>query len=136
MNKVNLAVLILSISGLMFSGYLSSYKILNQSCALGESCPYFMGLPACYFGFIMYFTLTIFSAALVTKLIKKKWAISIILIVSFIGILFSGYFTLLEIPVLLESGIKVYTLGLPTCAFGLILYTLIFSLVFFKKFHK
>lgn len=136
MARFKYIIFALSICGFIFSGYLSAYKIINNNCALGESCPYFFGLPACYIGFVMYLTLTIFSAAWVTKLIKEKLALSIILIISCIGILFSGYFTLLELPVLFTRGITTYALVLPTCAFGLIFYTLIFILVLIRKYNR
>jgi len=136
MNKINYIILIFSIGGLLFAGYLSSYKFFNKVCALGETCPNFLGQPACYFGFIMYFALTAISAALVTKLIKEKLALNLILAVSFLGILFAGYFTLFELPVLFRDGIGAYALVLPTCALGLIFYVAIFSLTAYKRFNK
>jgi uncharacterized membrane protein len=136
MARIKYIILVLSICGFIFSGYLSAYKIVNKSCALGESCPYFMGIPACYFGFIMFLTLTVLSAAWVTKVIKEKWARGLILIVSFLGILFSGYFTSQELPVLFTNGVRTYALGLPTCAFGLIFYVSIFTLALLKKYKR
>jgi hypothetical protein len=49
-----------------------------------------------------------------------------LLSVSFLGILFAGYVTFGELPVLFAQGLSVYMLGLPTCALGRIFYIAIF----------
>ena|SRR3989344_183389 len=130
------SIFIFSVAGLLFAGYLSGIKFFSGSCALGESCPYFMGYPACYFGFIMYASLTVLSGLMLWKKIKLTQALSGITIVSFLGILFAGYFTLQELPVLFEQGLSAYVLGLPTCALGLIFYITIFKLSIFARFKK
>lgn len=122
------AILILSIAGLIFAGYLSSVKFFSGSCALGEGCPYFLGYPACYFGFTMYLLLTIFALILVFGK-DSSIAIRPIKLVSFLGILFAGSFTLGELPLLFDKGFDAFALGLPTCALGLIFYVAIFGLV-------
>ena len=60
------------------------------------------------------------------KIISEKVASKIIAVVSFVGILFAGRFVVPEIEKLLSGIHKVYTLGLPTCTYGLIFYILIF----------
>jgi hypothetical protein len=125
-------ILIFSICGLLFAGYLSGVKFFSGSCALGEGCPYFLGYPACYYGFIMYLFLSIFSLILVFGK-DQNIAIRPIRTVSFLGILFAGYFTLGELPVLFEKGLTAFALGLPTCALGLIFYVAIFLLTFKTK---
>ena len=119
-------LLILSLGGLAFSGYLSAVKLFTKTCAFNESCPYFLGYPACYYGFTMYLLLTIFSALMVTDKLEIKKSLMSIGVVSFLGVIFAGYFTFKELPVMLEKGLKAYILGLPTCALGLIFYTAIF----------
>ncbi len=121
------SILILSLVGLLFAGYLSGVKFFSGTCALGEGCPFFLGYPACYFGFAMYLLLTLFSLILV---FGKDGSIAIrpIKLVSLLGILFAGYFTLGELPRLFEQGLSAYVLGLPTCALGLIFYITIFIL--------
>ena len=136
MKNLDKVIFFLSIAGLTFSGYLSFYKLINQECALNETCPYFLGFPACYYGFVMYIAITILAATLVFKQLKKVKALNYILIVSGMGILFSGYFTLPELPILFEKGLSAYALVLPTCALGLIFYILIFSLSAILKFKK
>lgn len=133
MKYLDRVILLLSIAGLLFAGYLSTYKLFTSSCALNEPCPYFLGLPACYFGFVMYLALALLSGALVFKKLKEKLALNLILFVSVLGILFAGYFTLGELPVFFEKGFSAYVLGLPTCALGLIFYVLIFCLSSYKR---
>ena len=134
--KIDKIILILGIGGLLFAGYLSSYKFFNNVCALNETCPYFLGYPACYFGFAMYLAITFFAALWVFKKIKEKQALNVILTVSFLGILFAGYYSLIELPLLFANGFSAYVLGLPTCALGLIFYISIFSLARYKKLNK
>ena len=118
----------LGLAGLLFSGYLSTLKFFTSTCAFNEPCPYFLGYPACYFGFGMF--LIIFLSALLgfLKKIPEKVMSNIITTVSAIGILFAGYFTIPEIGKLLSGAKTGYTLGLPTCAYGLIFYVIIFIL--------
>lgn len=115
----------LSLGGVLFSGYLSGVKFFTSSCALKESCPFFLGYPACYYGFAMYLTLFIFSVLLLRGGGAEVWTRRILL-VSGLGILFSGYFTLGELPVLWNEGIATFVLGLPTCAWGLLMYIAVF----------
>jgi len=121
---MKLYIFVISLLGLLFSGFLSLYKIFNKSCAFGESCPSFLGYPACYFGFAMYLMLAILSYLLLGR--SEKLALKGIIMVSLMGIFFAGYFTLNELPVLFEKGFSAYFFGLPTCALGLIFYFLIF----------
>lgn len=55
MNK-NLAlkiILVISICGILFSGYLSYGELIQKVCPLG-GCSYVLGMPACVYGFFMY----------------------------------------------------------------------------------
>ena len=124
-------VLFLGLAGVIFSGYLSAVKLFTTACALNESCPYFLGLPACYYGFVMF--LTIFSAAVLSffKFISIRSLALASIFVSFLGILFAGYFTVPEIGNLLSGAGTRYTLGLSSCAYGLIFYILVFTLSLF-----
>lgn len=121
-------VLILSIAGLLFSGYLSGVKLVSNTCALGETCPFFLGVPACYFGFALYLTLTILSVFWVSR--KSARIAKSLMVVSGIGILFAGYFTGKELPLLIQDGLGAFTLGLPTCAWGMLFFVAIYVLTF------
>jgi len=75
----------------------------------------------------MFAVITLVAAWRVFGKVNEKLALTALLTVSFMGILFAGYFTLGEIPLLLEQGFSSYVFGLPTCALGLIFYLLIFA---------
>jgi hypothetical protein len=126
---------ILSIGGILFSGYLSGVKLFTEGCAFNESCPYFLGYPACYYGFVMFLLLTIFSYMLFFGKSTLSKGSKNMMLVSFLGILFAGYFTFRELPVLFEKGLSEYVLGLPTCALGLLFYLIIFFISYsvYKK---
>lgn len=128
--KIEWALLSVGIAGSLFSGYLSAVKFFTERCAFNEGCPYFLGYPACYFGFVMFATIMIFAGLHVFHYFDGKKANEIVFIVSILGILFAGYFTLGELPVLFDQGLGAYILGLPTCALGLIFYVIVFVLSF------
>ena len=44
----------IAIVGLIFSGYLSYVEIVQQTCALGNTCSKVLSIPACVYGFFMY----------------------------------------------------------------------------------
>lgn len=132
MKKVFLA---LSFAGVVFAGYLSSVKFFSKTCAFGESCPYFLGYPACYFGLGMFLALFIIALLWNREAIQKLNALMLTMIISLAGILFAGYFTLQELPILFEKGLSAYVLGLPTCALGLIFYITIF-IVSWRTYQK
>lgn len=129
--KIKKILLALSVGGVLFSGYLSAVKFFSKVCALHESCAYFLGYPACYYGFIMFLLLLVFNLLLLTGKMAEKTASRFVSVVSFAGILFAGYFTLSELPLLFARGFGAYFLGLPTCALGLIFYVVIFILSLF-----
>lgn len=133
-NNSKYAIYSLTLAGTLFSGFLSGVKLFTDNCALGETCPLFLGYPACYFGFILFFILFILSNFLVFRKTKSSETSKTILIVSFIGILFSGYYVVQEFIWFSINGFKWSQLGLPTCAYGLIFYMLVF--VFVLRYRK
>ena len=58
-------ILIISILGMLFSGYLSYGELVAKSCyatALGMgSCSVVVGIPACVYGFVMYLVVFVIS---------------------------------------------------------------------------
>ncbi len=56
--------------------------------------------------------------------------------VSFGGILFSGYFSAIQLPALMKNGFAAYTFGVPTCMLGLVMYMIIFATVMFGIAHR
>lgn len=126
--KILVWIFIFSFAGLLFAGYLSGVKFFTETCVFNESCPYFLGYPACYFGLVMYLALSVVSYLLVFGRLSLGRGLKLVTGISFIGILFAGYFTLLELPLLFSEGLGAYFFGLPTCALGLIFYVCIFIL--------
>lgn len=133
---INKLILTFSTAGLLFAGYMSSYKFFFKMCALNETCPIVFGVPACYYGFVMFLALFLLSVGLVSKKLSKNSALLGLIFVSLLGILFAGNLTLGELPLFFERGFRAYVLGLPTCALGLIFYVLIFLSSLFAKTRK
>lgn len=119
---------LLSLGGTLFAGYLTISKLMSDVCPFNEPCPYFLGYPACWYGLGLFSLL--FGASLL-GLTSKRNSTGIALFicgVSFIGILFAGSFVIREIIRAFEWGWPSYTLLLPTCAYGLIFYVILFVL--------
>lgn len=113
---------ILASAGLLFSGYLSAVKLLSGSCAFNESCPYFLGYPACWYGFAMYLVMFVTTGLGLFGKIGDKNIFTTDGIVSTLGILFAGSFVVQEI----ERSSITGTLGFSTCVYGLVFYVAIF----------
>ena len=113
----------LSLAGVLFSGYLSAVKFFTSTCAFNESCPYFLSYPACWFGFGMFLVLFISAIFSLVKPTSRYITKIIFTVVSLLGIIFAGQFVLPEIQGIASSD---YSLGLPTCVYGLVFYIIIF----------
>lgn len=126
MKRKVISLFVLASAGLLFSGYLSGVRLFSGSCAFNEPCPYFLGHPACWYGFTMY--LIMFVATGIALVYKKRSATAIMTdrVVSFIGILFAGNFVVQEIA---RSAVR-GALGFSTCVYGLIFYIAIFIISF------
>jgi len=128
-------VLILALAGTLFAGYLTLNKLITGTCAFNESCPYFLGYPACWYGLALFLAILITSAmGLYGKLAIRK-AAKVIIAVSSVGIIFAGSFVWQEISRWFTAGSTSYGLVLPTCVYGLVFYIalLITSVLFFRK---
>ncbi len=121
-SKYNKIIFFISLGGLLFSGYLSAVKLLTSTCAFNETCPYFLGYPTCFYGFLMFLLIFVASLLGMLKNARKEKAILVHVIVSIIGIMFAGYFVAHEINLTIGDSI----LGLPTCVYGFIFYVAIF----------
>lgn len=124
----NNALMWLSFAGLAFSGYLSGVKFFSGVCAFNEGCPFFLGYPACYFGFAMFLAMTLLTVSFAMGKLAEQKELLGVLLVSLLGILFAGYFTFRELPKLWNEGLGAYMLVLPTCALGLIFYVVMFTI--------
>jgi len=107
-------VLALAIIGTLFSGYLTS-QWFSGVCSGG--CSILWGYPTCLYGLVMY--LAILVAAIVA--LWKEKALRVVFWVSVAGMLFSLYFSVLElIPCQF-----CYWLGLPNCVYGFVMYAIL-----------
>ena len=126
MKNQKIVLTLISLVGMLFSGYLSLTKIIAGYCPLTEGCPLFLGYPACYTGFILFFTLFILSLLNKTKIIQT---------VSLVSIVFALYSTYIDLffPSC-PGGVCKYSLLIPTCIYGLVMYIAIF--IFSKNSSK
>src|SRR3989304_6589461 len=110
--------LVLTLGGVLFSGYLSFYKLLTGNCALNEPCPFFLGYPACWYGFAMFCVM--FLVVLVARVQNtvSRSPVRFVAAVSLLGIIFSGSFVWSDVQIWLASS-QSYTLILPSCVYGL-----------------
>ena len=118
----------LTLAGVIFSGYLSAVRLVTGSCAFNESCPFFLGYPACWYGFAMF--VSMFAVGLISYSgnLTSESAAKIIGGVSFLGTLFAGRFAWIEISSWLAPGNRGYALVLPTCVYGLTFYVAVLVL--------
>jgi hypothetical protein len=134
-NKFNFdwAILLFSLAGTLFSGYLTWTKLATGSCPIHESCPYFLGYPACIYGLIMFSILLILSAIVMLAKKKNQGINTAIKYISLAGVLFAGYFSVTELFFTkCAGGPCQYSFILPTCMYGLLFYTAVFILSLIK----
>lgn len=121
----------LSLAGVLFAGYLSAVRLITKECALNRPCPYFLGLPACWYGFGMFLVLFGASVLVPAGYLAAPAAMTVFLWTSSLGILFAGYFTLKEVFLWLRSKGTGKKLVLPSCAYGFFIFAIIFFLSFY-----
>ncbi len=130
------ASLALSAAGTAFAGYLSGVKLLTKGCAFDEPCPYFLGYPACYYGFAMFVALLAISLLGRVGKLEERKAAKGILAVAALGTVFAGRYVVEEAAGWFGAGgVALYGFGLPTCVYGLVFYIALLALsaAFLKK---
>ena len=120
------AATVLTLMGVLFSGYIVFSRLLTRKCAFGETCPLFLGKPACWYGFAMFSVMFITALLALTRVVNAVKAKRIILGISLIGIVFASQYAFPEFNLLFSGSAPHYQLGLPTCIWGFIFYILIF----------
>jgi hypothetical protein len=113
------AALGLSIAGTLFAGFLTFSSMVLKRCAFGEPCPRL-------FGFAFFLTLALLTAASVFKLMERKTADELIVIVAAGGTIFALRFALPEVAQIF--GGRHFAMGLPTCAWGGIFFIAVLTL--------
>jgi hypothetical protein len=127
------ALFILTLAGLSFSGYMSAVKIFTGTCAFNESCPYFLGYPACWYGFVMYLVMFVIAIMAIARKVADKAALTWTFVVSIIGVLFSGRFAVLE---MMNGRWIGGNLGFSTCVYGLVFFVAIAIVSGFRLFRR
>jgi hypothetical protein len=121
MKALIVLLFVLVSAGLLFSGYLSAVNLFSGTCAFNESCPYFLGYPACWYGFAMYLIMFLVTGLGLLGTSGAKNVFLVDAVVSICGIFFAGTFVVQEF---LRSRIT-GSLGISTCTYGLVFYVLI-----------
>lgn len=126
----------LALGGTLFAGYLSGIKLMTKGCAFDEPCPFFLGYPACYYGFVIFAALLALSLLGRAGRMHERKAASWILAVAALGTIFSGSFVVQEVAGWFSAGrVSLYGFGLPTCVYGLVFYValLVLSATYLRK---
>lgn len=121
------AITFFALIGTIFSGYLSYQKLFSNVCPLTEGCALLFGLPTCVYGFVLFFLTFILALSGMTSRIHFSQAIRFI---SLVAVLFTGYYAIYDLffaPLNLLNG-AVFTLFLPSCVYGFILFLTIYIL--------
>ena len=123
------------LAGAALSGYLSGVKLFNGTCALNESCSYFLGYPTCFFGFALFAGMLVITAYAIFIKVSKRWVVPANTVISALGTLFAGYFSAKILMNYFSTATLNYALVLPTCVYGFLFFfiVLILSLVALKK---
>jgi uncharacterized membrane protein len=116
-----------ALGGTAFAGYLTFFKYITGTCALGESCPYVLGLPACIYGFALFLAMAAVAVAALLRRIEDSWPERVIQTVGIAGTAFALWLTYQDLGPWLSSGGS-YTLILPSCFYGLIFYVVVLTL--------
>jgi uncharacterized membrane protein len=114
--KTSIVLLLVTIFGMAFSGYLTYGVLSANTCPLNGGCTKVFGYPSCMYGFTMYTVMMI--VVLLTLIEKVVFATGrkLVLIVSAVGMIFSGSLLVQEF---LNSS------PLTICAAGFSMFTLI-----------
>src|SRR5579883_2796109 len=119
--------MVLALAGVLFSGYMSAVKFMTSNCVFNEPCPMFLGYPACYFGFGLFLTMFLTTLNFLGRRCGVQAMRKVLRVVSLAGTLFAGSFVYQELLRYRTGGYQPGTLVLPTCAYGLIFFLLIFG---------
>ena len=114
--RTTLLLLVLTVFGMGFSGYLTAGVLLAASCPLNGGCTRVFGLPSCLYGLTMYTIMLILILLIRGRKVAFVTGRRLVLLVSLIGMLFAG--SLLVEEYLNRSPITI-------CAIGFVMYVLI-----------
>jgi hypothetical protein len=124
-------VLLVSIGGMIFSGYLSYVNLWGSGCTDaviscgGAKQVLIFGLPTCVYGFFMFAFEAVLAIAALTRADKKtllKWMFGL----GLFGVMFAGVLAIYEI-----IWLDAFTYGIPACLYGFFFYFFIFLFALF-----
>lgn len=115
--KTSIVLLLVTIFGMAFSGYLTYGVLSANTCPLNGGCTRVFGYPSCMYGFTMYTVMMILVLLTLTGTLVFATGRKLVLLVSAIGMMFSGSLLVQEF---LNSS------PLTICAAGFSMFTLIF----------
>jgi uncharacterized membrane protein len=124
------AIFIIALVGMLFSGFLTVQKLFSGTCSLKEGCAYLFGLPTCLYGLIMFAAIALISFLVIIKKTRPAPAKTATLALAAIGILFSGYYSITELTSC--NGCS-YSLLLPACVYGLVMYLTVGIIIVLNK---
>jgi len=83
---------ILSAAGIVFTSYLIVIGLLSDECAFESPCYHFLGIPAYWYGFALFFLVALMLMLFRWNIIQAKTEEITVLVASGIGMIFSGIF--------------------------------------------
>lgn len=118
-----IAIVIVAIGGIIFSGYLTYYNLWGPGCSkaiisCGPKPLKIFGLPQCIYGLFMYTIVAILAIVALARentRVLMKWILGI----SIFGALFAGFLAVYELFIQPDA-----SNGLPACVYGFFLYVL------------
>lgn len=125
-----------SISGFIVVGYLSAVKLLSGTCVAKELCMNVLGLPICVYGLLIFLMLISLSVLIIKGRVDLHRGMFAIAAASFVGVLFSGYFSAIQFSALARGGFSAHTSDVPTCLIGLMMFMIIFATVVLGIAHR
>ncbi|MFH1174421.1 MAG: hypothetical protein V1725_04765 [archaeon] len=118
--------------GVLFSGFLTIEKLFTGSCTISEGCTSVFGIPSCVYGLVLFLIILITGILTLFRRKRGRGVRKILLLIaSFIGVVFSLAVTLTELKPC--PGGCTFTLFLPACAYGFVLFLAILTLVLTNK---
>lgn len=115
------AAIAVSAVGVVYSGYLSYVSLFTGA---GGCESYYFGLPACFYGFVIYLLTLVVGVALLLG--RRNWRAGLIVAISLGGMVFSAYLTLYVLS--LRSCVSLQVMGVPPCILGLAMYAVVLGL--------
>ena len=129
MDKKPLYIALLALLGGVYSGTLAYTKLTTGICAFGAACPFLFGFPVCVYGFAGFVVVFLLSVMAYVQPEYKGKNMNFVYWLSLIGVFFALYYLIQEVFLLPDPPAgRTISLGYPSCLYGLIAYSLIFTI--------